>query len=117
MLFATIVSNFLSNEIMMAKKATKAEDKAEDTKGQVENIFSELGKKIDHLIHETKGAKDEVKVEVEKKIKDLKKKKEKLESDFNSYKDKNEDKWHDAKVHIGIALDELKKALSAVVKK
>ncbi len=98
----------------MAKKTTKA---AEDPKGQVENILSELGKKIDHLIVETKGAKDEVKVEVEKKIKELKKKKEKLEADFNEYKDQNEDKWHDAKIHLGAALDELKKALGAVIKK
>ncbi|MEP0368500.1 MAG: hypothetical protein ABJN36_16605 [Cyclobacteriaceae bacterium] len=102
----------------MAKKTTKKADKpAEDPKGQVENMLSELGKKIDHLIHETKGAKDEVRVEVEKKIKDLKKKKEKLEEDFSSYKDKNEDKWVDAKSHLAIALDELKKALGAVIKK
>lgn len=99
----------------MAKKAVK--DKAievEDPKGQVEGILSELGKKIDHLIHETKGAKDDVRVEVEKKISELKKKKEKIEEDFKEYKDK--DKWNDAKSHLSVALDELKKALGAVIK-
>lgn len=98
----------------MAKKATKKEE-VEDPKGQVEGILSELGKKIDHLIQETKGAKDDVRVEVEKKISELKKKKEKIEEDFKEYKEK--DKWNDAKSHLSTALDELKKALGAVVKK
>lgn len=94
----------------MAKKKV-----TEDPKGQVENLLSELGKKIDHLIIETKGAKDEVTVEIEKKITEVKKK-EKLEADFESYKDKNEDKWHEAKTHLNGALDELKKAISAMMK-
>lgn len=98
----------------MAKKKTQT---SEDTKGQVENILAELGKKIDQLISETKDAKDEVRVEVEKKIKDLKKKKEKLEKDFDDYKDKNGDKWIDAKGHLGAALEELRKALLVVLKK
>ena len=98
----------------MAKKTTK---NAEDSKGQVENILSELGKKIDQLIVETKGAKDEVRVEVEKKIKVLKKKKEKLEADFNEYKDNNEDKWKEAKNHLISALDELKMAVGTLLKK
>lgn len=100
----------------MAKKATKIEKaETEDPKGQVEGILSELGKKIDHLIQETKGAKDDVRVEVEKKIADLKDKKEKVEQDFKEYKDK--EKWNDAKSHLSTALDELKKALGSVIKK
>ncbi|MFY0599746.1 MAG: hypothetical protein JXR03_08735 [Cyclobacteriaceae bacterium] len=103
----------------MAKKTTKNEkvEKEEkvDAKGQVEGILSELGKKIDHLIVETKGAKDDVREEVENKIKELKNKKEKLEDDFKEYKDK--EKWNDAKSHLSSAIDELKKALGAVIKK
>ena len=53
-----------------------------DTKGQVEGILAELGKKIDQLIVEAKGASKEVRDDVEVKIQELKKKKEKLEDDF-----------------------------------
>lgn len=88
----------------------------EDPKGQVENLLAELGKKIDQLLVETKGAKNEVTEEIEKKIKDLKTKKDKIQSDFDSYKDKNEDKWQDAKSHLSGALDELKKAIGAMMK-
>ena len=48
---------------------------AKDTKGQVEEILSELGKKIDLLIHETKNASGEVRDDIEDRIRDLKKRK------------------------------------------
>lgn len=87
---------------------------SEDTKGQVENILAELGKKIDQLIHETKDASTEVRDDVEEKIKELKKKKEKLENDFHTYKDRNEDKWGETKTHLSAALREMKKAVDAI---
>ena len=89
---------------------------ANDTKGQVEKILAELGKKIDQLIVETKSASGDVREDVEKKIKELKKKKEKLEEDFESYKGKNEGKWQDAKSHLSSAAQELKKAIEAMFK-
>ncbi|WP_421876144.1 hypothetical protein [Marinoscillum sp.] len=89
---------------------------AKDTKGQVEGILAELGKKIDQLIVEAKGASSEVRDDIEDKIKELKKKKEKIEDDFNEYKHKNGDKWHDAKEHLSAALSELKKAVESVFK-
>jgi chromatin remodeling complex protein RSC6 len=89
---------------------------AKDTKGQVEGILTELGKKIDLLIVEAKGASKEVRDDVEEKIQELKKKKEKIEKDFDGYKDKNEDKWNDAKSHFMTALSELKKAVESVFK-
>ncbi len=96
----------------MGKKAS-----TEDSKGQVENLLTELGKKIDQLLVETKDARVEVTDEIEKKINDLKKKKEKLQADFDSYKDKHEDKWQEAKGHLTGALEELKKAIAAVFNK
>lgn len=89
---------------------------ANDTKGQVENILSELGKKIDLLIVEAKDASGEIRDDLEVKIVDLKRKKDKLEKDFEEYKDQNEDKWTDAKTHLFAALNELKKAIEAVFK-
>ncbi len=86
-----------------------------DTKGQVEGILAELGKKIDHLIVEAKGASKEVRDDVEDKIQELKKKKEKIEDDFFEYKEKNGDKWQDAKSHLTAAIGELKKAMDSVL--
>ena len=54
---------------------------AKETKGQVEQILTELGKKIDLLILETKDASKEVREDVEKKIVELKKRKKKVEAE------------------------------------
>ncbi len=88
-----------------------------DHQGQVETILSELGKKIDELVIEAKGAKDDIKEEVEDKIKDLKGQKEKLEDEFSDFKQKNEGKWEDIKTHLSSAADEIKKAAEAAFKK
>lgn len=87
-----------------------------DTKGQVENILAELGKRIDHLIQEMNGAREDVRKDVEKKIKELKKRKAKIEEDFGTYKEKNGDKWKDAINHLVAAAHELKKAVESVFK-
>ena len=88
-----------------------------NTKGQVENILAELGKKIDELIIDAKGAKDTIRDDLEVKIGELKEKKAKIEEDFKSYQSKHEGKWDDVKEHLEIALDEVKKAASAAFKK
>ncbi len=89
---------------------------AKETKGQVEQILTELGKKIDLLILETKDASKEVREDVEKKIVELKKRKKKVEADYNAYKDKNDDKWQDIKQHLVSAVNELKKAVETAFK-
>jgi len=88
-----------------------------DHQGQVEKIMKELGKKIDELIVGAKDAKDDVKVEVDSKIKDLKKRKGKLEDEFTNFKKNNEGKWEEIKSHLSSAADEIKKAAGAAFKK
>ena len=68
-----------------------------DHQGQVEKILKELGRKIDELISEAKGAKNNVRDEAEEKIKDLKGRKAKLEDEFKEFKVKNEGKWEEIK--------------------
>jgi len=87
---------------------------ANDTKGQVENLLSELGKKIDQLIVEAKSASGEIREEIEEKIEELKQKKTKIEQDFEEYK--SSDRWHEIKNHLTSALVELKKAAEAAFK-
>jgi len=88
-----------------------------DHQGQVEKILKELGKRIDDLIIEAKGAKDEIRDEVEDKIKELKNKKTKLDDEYQSFKDKNEGKWEEIKSHLGSAAEEIKMAAEAAFKK
>ena len=45
---------------------------SEDSKGKVENLLTELGKKIDHLIDQAKDASEDVREEVDQKIEELK---------------------------------------------
>lgn len=89
----------------------------ESTKGQVENILAELGKKIDQLIEDAKGAKDSIRDDLEVRIDELKEKKSKIEEEFSAYQDKNEGKWEDVKGHLEKALNELKMAASSAFKK
>lgn len=89
----------------------------ENTKGQVENILAELGKKIDQLIEDAKGAKDTIRDDLEIKIEELKKKKEGIEEDFKNYQQKNEGKWDEVKDHLENALTELKMAASTAFRK
>ncbi len=84
---------------------------AKESQGKVEEILKEVGKKIDTLVEDMKGATDDVKEEVEKKIAELKVKKEKLEEDFQEYR--NQEKWQDAKGHFHNALHELKRGVEA----
>ncbi|MFY0625293.1 MAG: hypothetical protein JXR07_03280 [Reichenbachiella sp.] len=90
---------------------------SEGHQGQVEKILHELGKKIDQLIEDTKGATDEVRDEVEEKIKVLRGKKDNLENEYNEFKKKNEGKWMEIKNHLSTAADEIKQAAEAAFKK
>lgn len=88
-----------------------------DEKGKVEDILAELGRKIDSLIAETKRAGSNVSDEAEKKIHDLKQKKEKLEDDFMNYSSNSGEKWDHAKIHLNEAATEIRRAFEAMFKK
>ena len=91
--------------------------KKESTKGEVEKILSELGKKIDQLIEDAKGAKDTIRDDLEIRIEELKEKKSKIEEEFSAYTEKQEGKWEDVKDHLEKALTELKMAATSAFKK
>ncbi|MEP2026709.1 MAG: hypothetical protein ABJH98_03235 [Reichenbachiella sp.] len=90
---------------------------SKEHQGQVEKILKELGKRIDDLIIEAKDAKDDIRDDVEEKIKELKKKKVKLDDEFQSFKDKNEGKWDEIKAHLSSAAEEIRKAAEAAFKR
>ena len=86
-------------------------------RGKVEDILSELGKKIDQLVEETKRARSTVSDEAEKKIQELKKRKEKLEDEFKDYSSGGGEKWERAKIHLNEAATEIRRAFEAMFKK
>jgi len=90
--------------------------KAQKDNGQVEKILKELGQKIDELIREAKDTKDNITDEVEEKIEELKVKKNKIEEDFTTYRQKD-GRWDGMMDHLEKAWDELKKAAATVFKK
>ena len=85
------------------------------SKGKMEDILRELGHKIDILINEATSSSREVRSELDKVIQSLKKRKEKLEEEFNTYT--GQKKWQTTKNHFGNAIGELKKAVEALLNK
>jgi predicted nucleic acid-binding Zn-ribbon protein len=81
--------------------------------GKVEEMLRELGKKIDVLIEEAKEAKDDLRDDIEEKINEFKKKKEKVEEDLSNYK--KEERWQEAKSHFTSAISELKHAIESLI--
>jgi len=90
---------------------------SQEHQGQVEKVLKDLGRKIDQLLEDTKGAKNEVQNEVEEKIKILREKKDKLEEEYNEFRKKNEGKWTEIKNHLSAAAEEIKQAAEAAFKK
>ena len=85
-------------------------------KKSVETILSELGKKIDHLIEETKKAGTKVSEETEKKINDLKKQKDKLEEELRERAGDSGEKWSQARDHLNEAMISINKAITSLFK-
>ncbi len=88
----------------------------ENKSGQVENILSELGRKIDELVEAAKEKKGDVKVDLDSTIEDLKKQKSKLESEWQDFKETGEDRWEKSKPHLVSALTEIKEAFKLIFK-
>lgn len=86
-------------------------------KKSVEDILSELGKKIDHLIEETKNAGTKVSKDTEKKIEELKKQKERLEEEIKNRTGSSSEKWVQVRDHLNEAADATRKALETLFKK
>jgi flagellar hook-basal body complex protein FliE len=85
--------------------------------GKAEKIFSEIGKKIDEIIENTKENRQEIKQDLKEKFEDLKKSKEKLEEEFKTFTSDKDGKWTEVKIHLEKALDEVKNAIDSVFKK
>ncbi|WP_436515561.1 hypothetical protein [Ekhidna sp. To15] len=85
-------------------------------KRNVEDILAELGKKIDHLMAETKKAGNKVTDDMEKQIEKLKAQKDKLEEDLKDKTSDSSEKWGQAREHMNDAAAALNKAIGVFFK-
>ena len=94
----------------MDKKSTGFEE--------IEKMLQEVGSKIEVLIEKGTKATGEASEEVEKKIKDLRRNKEKLEKEFKEKKAKFEDKYQSnsssAKPFLDDSFDHFKQAIKSL---
>ena len=79
---------------------------------KAEDVLSELGRKIDELIQETKKAGSKVSADMEKQIEKLKVQKEKLEDQIKS--SGSGEKWNATKEHLNDAAEALHKAFKTI---
>ncbi len=76
----------------------------------VEDLFRDLGKKIDQLIERGKMSSEDVRDELDKRMDEIRKNKEKLEEDFKNFTGDKE-KWKAVENSLENAAKELKKAV------
>ena len=85
-------------------------------KRNIEEILAELGKKIDHLVAETKKAGSKVSEDMEAQIQKLKVQKDKLEEEMRSHASNSGEKWAEAREHMNDAAAAINKALGVFFK-
>ena len=85
-------------------------------KRKVEDVLAELGKKIDHLVEETKKAGSKVTDDMERQIEKLKAQKDKLEEDLKNKTSGSGEKWEEAREHMNEAAAAMNKALGVFFK-
>jgi DNA repair exonuclease SbcCD ATPase subunit len=93
------------------------ETENKDYQGRAEKLLRDLGKKIDELISKTFEERGELKEDLNRRLEELKRNKEKLESEIRGFVSKNESTWKDVEIRLQNAADELKKALEIIFQK
>jgi len=88
-----------------------------DTKDRtVEDLFRDLGKKIDQLIERGKMSSEDVREDLDKRMEEIRKNKEKLEEDFKNFTGDKE-KWKAVENSLENAARELRKAVETAFRK
>lgn len=82
----------------------------------VEDLFRDLGRKIDQLIERGKQSSEDAREELEKRVDEMRKNREKLENDFKSFTGDKE-KWKAVEKSLENAAKELKKAVETAFAK
>ena len=81
-------------------------------KGKAEEMLSDLANRIDELIQKARTSEYAQRIELEKRIEELKKDKQKLESDIRNFFREHEEEWKDIEKRGEDFLDEVKEAIN-----
>ena len=84
-------------------------------KGKAEDLLSKLGLKIDQLIKQARDSDYAQKIELEKRIEELKRTRDQLESDINNFMKQHEGEWQDIETRAEGFVDEVREALENLV--
>ncbi len=89
----------------------------EENTGKAENFLRDLGRKLDDLIYKSRETTGEVSNEIEKRIEELKKSRDKFEADIQDFTSNKDGKWSLVEGQLKKAAEELKKAFDIVINK
>ena len=82
--------------------------------GKAENLFKNLGKKIDTLLSDIDGVTEKAKVEYADQIEELRNNGEQLKKELLNFKDKHQDKLDEIESKLEKATAEVKATLSKI---
>lgn len=69
-------------------------------KGKVEQLLSEIGRKIDEVFENSKENREELKKDLKEKLEEVKRTKAKVSKDFQEFTSNNDGKWTKVKEHL-----------------
>ena len=81
--------------------------------GSAEKMLRDLGKRIDELIGDLHVAKDKAKVEYADQIDDLKRGRDKIQSEIDEFRERHKERFDEIEERLDAAGKELKKAFDA----
>lgn len=81
--------------------------------GNAEKMLKDLGQRIDELIRDLHEAKDRAKVEYADQIDDLKRGRDKIQSEIDEFRERHKERFDEIEERLEAAGGELKKAFDA----
>ncbi len=82
----------------------------ESTRGKAETFFSKAGKKIDELFNDIRNSDISQKMELNERLAELKRNKEKLQNDFEKFSKDNQQNFQDIADSFEESFDDIKAA-------
>ncbi len=85
--------------------------------GSAEKMLKDLGHRIDELIRDLHEAKDKAKVEYADQINDLKRGRDKIQSEIDEFRERHKERFDEVEDRLEAAGKELRKAFDAAFTK
>ena len=86
---------------------------SKNPQGSAEKMLKDLGQRIDELIRDLHEAKDKASVEYADQIDELKRGRDKIQSEIDEFREKHKERFEEVEDRLEAAGQELKKAFEA----